>query len=159
MSWCSHLAIVTCILETCNLVPRDFICFILEFSLLFFFLHYHNLYCIQLCCAVLCLVSPLCLTLWDPMDYSAPGSSEHGWGFSRQEYRSGLPWPPPGELPKPQIKPRSSALLEDSLLSEPPGKPTHNYKSLHFSHSPQFLSHYIAKWQLCFFALSYHDRN
>ena len=31
-------------------------------------------------------------------------------GFSRQEYRSGLPCPPPGDLPKPGIEPRSSVL-------------------------------------------------
>ena len=45
------------------------------------------------------------------------------WGFSRQEYWSGLPCPPPGDLPNPEIKPRSSALQADSLPSEPPGKP------------------------------------
>jgi len=44
-------------------------------------------------------------------------------GFSRQEYWSGLPFPPPGDLPDPGIKPRSPALQADSLPSEPPGKP------------------------------------
>ena len=44
-------------------------------------------------------------------------------GFSRQEYWSGLPHPPPGDLPNPGIKPRSSTLQVDSLPSEPPGKP------------------------------------
>ena len=41
--------------------------------------------------------------------------------FSRQEYWSGFPFPPPGDLPKPGIEPRSPALQVDSLLSEPPG--------------------------------------
>ena len=41
--------------------------------------------------------------------------------FSRQEYWSGLPFPTPGDLPDPGIEPRSSVLLADSLLSEPPG--------------------------------------
>ena len=36
---------------------------------------------------------------------------------------SGLPFPPPGDLPNPGIKPRSHALRVDSLLSEPWGKP------------------------------------
>ena len=45
------------------------------------------------------------------------------WGFSRQEYWSGLPCPPPGDLPTPGIKSRFPALQADSLLSEPPGKP------------------------------------
>ena len=41
-------------------------------------------------------------------------------GFSRCEYWSGLPCLPPGDLPNPGIKPRSSAIQVDSLLSEPP---------------------------------------
>ena len=35
-------------------------------------------------------------------------------GFSRQEYWSGLPFLPPGDLPEPGIKPESPALQEDS---------------------------------------------
>ena len=40
--------------------------------------------------------------------------------FSRQEYLSGLPFPSPGDLPDPGIKPRSSAQQVDSLPSELP---------------------------------------
>ena len=36
---------------------------------------------------------------------------------------SGLPCPPPGDLPNPGIEPKSSELQEDVLPSEPPGKP------------------------------------
>ena len=43
-------------------------------------------------------------------------------GFSRQEYWSELPFPSPGDLPDPGIKPRSPALQADALTSEPPGK-------------------------------------
>ena len=43
-------------------------------------------------------------------------------GFSRQEYWSGLPFPSPGDLPDPGIKPRSPTLEADALTSEPPGK-------------------------------------
>ena len=46
-------------------------------------------------------------------------------GFFRQEYWSGLPCPPPGDLPNPGIEPMSPvshALQEDSLPTEPPGK-------------------------------------
>ena len=52
-------------------------------------------------------------------------------GLSKQEYWSGLPWPPPGDLPDPGIKPASPvslALQVDSLLAEPPGKPSHFHK-------------------------------
>ena len=45
-------------------------------------------------------------------------------GFSRQEYWSGLPCPPPGDLPNPGTESRSPTFKVDSLLSEPPGSPT-----------------------------------
>ena len=48
-------------------------------------------------------------------------------GFSRQEYHSGLPCPPPGDLPDPEIQPaslRSSELAGGSLPLAPPGKPS-----------------------------------
>ena len=41
-------------------------------------------------------------------------------GFSRPEYRSGLPFPSPGDLPDPGIHPGSLALQADSFPSEPP---------------------------------------
>ena len=41
-------------------------------------------------------------------------------GFSRQEYWSGLPCPPPGDLPDPGIQPASPASQADSLPTEPP---------------------------------------
>ena len=43
--------------------------------------------------------------------------------FSSQEYHSGLPFPSPGDLPNPGIKPGSPALQAGSLPSEPPGTP------------------------------------
>ena len=58
-------------------------------------------------------------TLWT-VAHQAPLSM----GFSRQEYLSGLPCPPPGDLPDPGIEPMSPALQVDSLPTEPPGKPT-----------------------------------
>ena len=49
----------------------------------------------------------LCPTLWNPLDCSPPGSSVYG--FSRQEYCSGLLCLPPGDLPNLGIKPASPA--------------------------------------------------
>ena len=57
----------------------------------------------------------LFVTPWT-VAYQAPLSME----FSRQEYWSGLPFPSPGDLPNPEIEPRSPALQADSLPSEPP---------------------------------------
>ena len=42
--------------------------------------------------------------------------------FSRPEHWSGLPCPPPGDLPNPGTEPRSPVLQVESLASEPPGK-------------------------------------
>ena len=49
--------------------------------------------------------------------YQAPPSME----FSRQVYRSGLPFPSPGDLPNPGIEPGSPTLQADALPSELPG--------------------------------------
>ena len=59
-------------------------------------------------------------SLWHPWTVACqvPLSIE----FSNQEYWSGLPFPSPGDILKPVIKPGSPASQADSLLSEPPGK-------------------------------------
>ena len=54
-------------------------------------------------CAVL-----TCPSLWWPHGLQ-PTRLLCPWGFSRQEYGSGLPFPPSGDLPDPGIKPRSPA--------------------------------------------------
>ena len=49
-------------------------------------------------------------------------------GFSRQEYWSGLPFPPPDDLFNPGFEPASLvslALQTDSFPAEPLGKPRH----------------------------------
>ena len=51
-------------------------------------------------------------------------------GFSRQEYWSGLPCPPPGNLPDPGIKPVSSAFQMDSLPVSHQGSPVKSYSGL-----------------------------
>ena len=50
-------------------------------------------------------------------------------GFSRQEYSSGLPFPPPGDLPNSGIKPvslASSAVTGGFFTTEPAGKQPHH---------------------------------
>ena len=48
-------------------------------------------------------------------------------GFPKQEYWSGLPFPSPGDFPDPGIEPGFPAMQVDSLLTEPPGKPSDRY--------------------------------
>ena len=54
--------------------------------------------------------------------WSAARQALLSMGFSRQEYWSGLPFAPPGDLPDPGIKPRSPALQAGSRppSSDPP---------------------------------------
>ena len=66
-------------------------------------------------------------------DYAAPWTVAHqaplSMVFPREEYWSGLQFPPPGDLPKPGIKPTSPALAGRFFTTEPPGKPlTAKYK-------------------------------
>ena len=77
-----------------------------------------------------CLRAQPCLAICDP----------HGWAhqatlsirFPRQEYWSALPFPCPGDLPNPGIRPPSSvspALAGGFLTIEPPEKPLNPYNS------------------------------
>ena len=65
-------------------------------------------------CAVCAQLLQSCPTCCDPMDCCLPGSSVHG--ILRQEYRNSLPWPSPGNLPDPGIKPSSLCLLHWQAL-------------------------------------------
>ena len=74
----------------------------------------------------------LFMTLWTAA-HQAPLSM----GFSRQEYWSGLPCPPPGDLPNPGIKLMSfmsPALDAGSLPRSPPGKPKDDHHHLPIQH-------------------------
>ena len=77
-------------------------------------------------------------------------------GFPKQEYWSGLPFPSPGDLPHPGIKPGSPALQAYALTSEPPGKHICKYKLQPCSHLA--ISRFIPVWPafwLPFFHLLY----
>ena len=76
----------------------------------------------------MCLVSYLVKSLSRVRLFASPWTVAHqappSMRFSRQEYWSELPFPFPGDLPDPGIKPRSPALQAGALTSEPPGKQT-----------------------------------
>ena len=77
----------------------------------------------QACLSVgVCMSAQLCLTLHDPLDSSPPGSSVHRILQVRT-----LPFPPPGDLHHPGIKPSSlasPALAGGFSTTEPPEKPS-----------------------------------
>ena len=81
--------------------------------------HSHNFYCQVKSISRVRLFS----TPWTVAYQALPSM-----GFSRQEYWSGLPFPPE-DLPDPGIEPKSPTLEADALLSEPPGKSLSNTSS------------------------------
>ena len=98
---------------------------------------------IQLCmcmcvCVCVCVNHSVVSDPATPWTCQAPLSIE----FSRQEYWTGLPFPSPGDLPDPGIKPWSPVLQADSLLSEPPGKPPQLYIYTYISILFQILFHH-----------------
>ena len=74
-----------------------------------------------------CMCAHSCVPLFATtltVAHQAPLSME----FSRQEYWSRLPFPTPGDLPEPTMKPLSPilpALAGGSLIAEAPGKPSY----------------------------------
>ena len=68
------------------------------------------------------LVAQSCPTLCNSVDCNSPGFSVRGI-FQARILDFGLPFPSPGDLPDPGIKPESPASQADSLPSEPPKIP------------------------------------
>ena len=78
-------------------------------------------------CVCVCSVAQLYPALCDFMGYNSVLQAPLSMGSSRQEYWSGLPFPPPGDLPDPGIKPASPrfpTLKGGFFIAEPPGKPS-----------------------------------
>ena len=78
-------------------------------------------------CGHVCFVAKLC-PIW-----TATRQVPRSMGFSRQEYWSGLPFPPQGNLPDPKSEPAfpaSPALAGRFFTTEPPGKPFIAVRSL-----------------------------
>ena len=71
-------------------------------------------------CACVRSVAQLGLILCHPTYFGQQVSLS--MGFSPQEHWSGLPFPPPGDLADPGVKPRSPARAGRLFATEPPGK-------------------------------------
>ena len=78
------------------------------------------------------LVTHSCLTLCDPM-VTKPIRLFCPWHSPGKNTGVEVPFPSPGYLPDPEIRPRSLALQADSLLSEPPGPETLKKKQKNFA--------------------------
>ena len=124
-----------------NLSHRYFILFLLHIiSACIFYVHlYAFLFkfpqqsCVCVCvCVCAHLLSHVFVSdsLWtcEPWNHKTPLSI----GFFRQEYWSGLPSPPPGDLPDPGSKPTSD-LAGGFFTTEPPEKPSTILRGIIFS--------------------------
>ena len=70
---------------------------------------------LELVCQCVVLITQSCqlfVTQW-----TAACQAPLSMGFSRKEYWSGVPFPYPGNIPDPEIEPRSPTLQADSLPS------------------------------------------
>ena len=111
-----------------------------DVSLLIFRFHLIVLFCIFQYCEyrsymsfiVLCAVLSHFHRVWL---FATPWTVAHqvplSMGFSRQEYWSGLPCPPPGGLPDPGILPASPVSLGRRVLYN---HALHDYKASHAKH-------------------------
>ena len=79
-----------------------------------------------------CSVAKTHLTPCDP--WNVAHQAFLSFGFSRKEYWSGLPFPSPGDLPDPGIKPTSPALAGRFLPLSHQGKPSFYYSLPCLSH-------------------------
>ena len=110
----SFIVLAATVLKPFQYIVRKYLC-LCVYTYMYMYVYIYIYMCICVCvCVVYCHFSHVWLfvTPWTiaPLE------------FPRQEYWSGLPFPFPGDLPDPGIKPRSPPLQADPLWSEPPGK-------------------------------------
>ena len=94
--------------------------------------------------------SPTLVTPW-----TAARQAPLSMGFSRQEYWSGFPCPPPGDLPDPGIKLQSPARQTDSFPSEPFGNPILIFR--HHLYGGRLSKKNSFSLSLFFFSVSHHN--
>ena len=87
------------------------------------------------CSYIWSVISCLSYILFSVTPWTVAGPAPLSMGFSRQEYWSGLPRPPPGDLPKPGINLCLLHLLHwqvSSLPLIPPVKPSYFLSHLYY---------------------------
>ena len=93
---------------------------------------------------IMCLVAQSCPTLCNPLNCNPPSPSLHGDCLGKNT-GSGLPRPPPRDLPNPGVEPRSPALQADSLPSNPTREAPQNME--HFTNTAASL--YCSNLSVC----------
>ena len=90
---------------------------VLKEGTVYFFFFFTNIQFSYCCCCSFAVTSDSFVTPW-----TEAGQDPLSMGFSRQEYWSGLPFSPPGDVPDPGIKPASLAIAGRSFTTESHGK-------------------------------------
>ena len=85
-------------------------------------------------CVCVCVCEPLRHVQLFATPWTVAHQAPLSMGFPSQEYWSGLPLPPPGDLPHPGVKPRSPTLASLFCTTEPPGTiPTYPSRGTQFN--------------------------
>ena len=84
---------------------------------------------------LMCFATPQTIALQVPLSM----------GFPKQEDWSGLPFPSPGDLPDPRIKPASPALAGGFFTTEPPGNPDIYHRIVFILRKSTFFP--LVKWK------------
>ena len=96
---------------------------------------------VSVCMSVFSNPACVCMRVQSCPFFVSPWTIAHkaplSMGFFRQEYWSGLPFPSPGDLPKPGIELMSPALAGRFFATEPLGRP---YKTLQLGPTSFLLS-------------------
>ena len=115
----------------------------------------HSDYFLLLCFQVLFLCDTVCAQLlsrvWSfATPWTVARQAPLSMGFPRQEYWSGLPFPPPGDLPDPGIEPASPApaLADESSTAVSPRKPSVVFTLSLFPCNGFFISHIVVSFSL-----------
>ena len=100
----------------------------------------------------MCLITQSCPLFENP--WTIVCHTPLSMGFSRQEYLSGLPLPPAGNLPDPRIEPMSPVLAGEFFTTELPGKPQATFNPFPSLSSPAPFP-WTSRW-LSLFVFSLH---
>ena len=84
-------------------------------------------------CVCVCVCVRVHTQLWtESIPWTAARQAPLSMGFSRLEGWSGLPFPSPGDIPDPGIKPVSPTLAGGFFTAEPPGKPNDVFNTFNY---------------------------